>query len=447
VTLGETAGKAVAVLVQQGLLLGVGGLTGRLKVSGVGGADSDEASTTSPQHGSVSDDPKDDDDDASCSTRARAAIALRMMGPVSRPALGALTAALRSDTNLTVRKHAAWALGSIGSSAAESPSEDGTGKRDLGTCTASRQAGQEGGGGVGNGCNTAVCQALADALQGDTEAEVRRNAAHGLGLLYACRSERQQGKKDKSQTQPPGCSNTAHHDRFPLALSHLIAALSDGDAGVRRHAAQALGGMGPAASPAATQLGKTLQDPNGDVRRNAALAMNSIGARAGSGHASSSAGGDGGAGVSERLVGALSDSSYKVRRNAVQALGKLGAGAGPDVVVPLCGLLQSDGHIDVRKRSADALGLVLSGLRGTTGSTEGAAATADKAGLNALAATLSSHADSDVRRLSALALARVGACAGGLASDVVGVLKEVCENDDCPKVRGLARQTVDKLRH
>ena len=89
--------------------------------------------------------------DATAHSRERAAVALRMLGSAARPAGAALATALGGDENAIVRKHCAWALGSIWA----------RGDGDSGILL------------------------LAHTLKSDRDPDVRRNATNALGARTA----------------------------------------------------------------------------------------------------------------------------------------------------------------------------------------------------------------------------------------------------------------------
>lgn len=91
--------------------------------------------------------------DAAAHYRERAAVALRMLGGAARPAGAALASGLRRDGNAIVRKHCAWALGSIWAR--------GDGDSDI--------------------------LLLARTLKSDPDPDVRRNATNALGAKTVLR--------------------------------------------------------------------------------------------------------------------------------------------------------------------------------------------------------------------------------------------------------------------
>jgi len=229
--------------------------------------------------------------------------------------------------------------------------------------------------------------ALAKLLASDSDPDVRRNAAHGLGLV----------------------SYHVGQQAATSSLHVLMTALSDADAGVRRHSAQALGKLGELAKPASSELARLLEDSNSDVRRNAANALKNLGST--------------GLGIESlpSLVSALGDRSYKVRRNSAVALGKLGAEASGAVVALGCAL--GDEHKEVRRRAAEALGLIQLGV----GPEEAV-----------LLGRALSDEDADTRRVAALALLRLGE----VSRVCVGVLELALGGECDKKTRGLIKQVL-----
>jgi len=151
--------------------------------------------------------------DSDMSVRRYAALALGEIGPAASEASPALAAALQ-DSNGDVRYAATGALGRIGPAASE------------------------------------AVPALTAALK-DSDVAVRRTAAESLGQIG------------------PGASE---------AVPALVEALQDPDAPVHVFAAQALGRIGPGAAGAIPALRAALADPNGDnrVRKAAAEALEKI---------------------------------------------------------------------------------------------------------------------------------------------------------------------------
>ena len=90
----------------------------------------------------------------------------------------------------------------------------------------------------------------------------------------------------------------------------LLEALKDGDAGVRRVAAEALGRIGPGAQEAIPELIKALKDKHEYVRIRAAEVLGSIGPEVKE--------------VVPALIEALKDKHAYVRMRAAEALGSIG---------------------------------------------------------------------------------------------------------------------------
>jgi HEAT repeat protein len=121
------------------------------------------------------------------------------------------------------------------------------------------------------------------------------------------------------------------------AVPDLVAALKDGEVRVRAGAADALGGIGPAAVDAIPDLVAALKDGDNAVRAAAARALGRLGPAA--------------VAAIPDLIDALKDSHYDVRAVAADALGGLGPAAVPDLIAAL-----EDGHYEVRMWAAQTLG-------------------------------------------------------------------------------------------
>jgi len=314
--------------------------------------------------------------------RERAALALRfvfgggrldtpvqkhgaLLAPAARLASGPLRTALR-DESAKVRKHAAWTLGSL--AAGGSGDNDGAG-----------------------GSTGSVAALLIALLVSDTDAEVRRNAAHALGhaLLVV----------DPAATATP--------------VGLLARALADdADEGVRRHAAQALGRLGALARPAAAALAQALGDPHPDVRRNAAAALNATGGAGVTGGIGSSDGERDRVVLVAQLAKALQDPNHKVRKSATQTLGKLGELGATHCAAAAVLLVDAttDEHQAVRRSAVEALGKVAAGPppRGRPGLPPSVVA--------GMGQVVLLHADMDIRRRVAVVLSRLGEGARPAAS-------------------------------
>ncbi len=161
----------------------------------------------------------------------------------------------------------------------------------------------------------------------------------------------------------------------------LIKALEkDGDKYFRRHAAFALGNIGPEAKEAVPALINALEkDGDKDVRWRAADALVNIDPEAKE--------------VVPALIKALEkDGDKEVRRNAAYALGKIGPQA-KEVVPALIKAMEKDGDEDVRGRAADALGNIGSEA---------------KEAVPALIKAMEMDGDIDVRRNAADAVGKIG---------------------------------------
>lgn len=170
-------------------------------------------------------------------------------------------------------------------------------------------------------------------------------------------------------------------DSLPL----LVAALSDGDAGVREAAAQAVGQMGPEALP---HLTKMLSHEDKYVRRNAVWAIGKLGPLA--------------KGCVPTLCETLHDPDPRTASGAAQALGNMGADAS-EAVPPLTEAMRGT-NIVLCRMAAKALSQI---------------------GKPALASLISHlrHRDPFVRGEAALAIGWMGAVAAPAVQGLVEVLR------------------------
>ena len=150
-------------------------------------------------------------------------------------------------------------------------------------------------------------------------------AALSFALTLPCTSVLAQEKPQERATSRTGLHSADPDQRLHAidslssigsraadAIPSLIGAFDDSDAGVRWHAAVALGKIGPAAVPA---LVSALKDGQVNIRRGAALALGMIGS-------------DANAAV-PALISALTDNDELVREHAAEALGRFGSEARP----------------------------------------------------------------------------------------------------------------------
>ena len=77
-----------------------------------------------------------------------------------------------------------------------------------------------------------------------------------------------------------GCPKAEDKKKVVKTVEQWVADLKDKDPAVRRHAASALGGIGPEAEKAVPALIEALKDKDWSVRSRAAWALGSIGPRA-----------------------------------------------------------------------------------------------------------------------------------------------------------------------
>lgn len=215
-----------------------------------------------------------------------------------------------NDSGLTVRAHAAQALGRIGSPAASSvpglisllEDEDET----------VRSAAIESVARVG-GPTTEVIEALVRCLE-DPSHHLRAAAAKELGSLNECAA---------------------------AACRALVPLLQDREEIVRDAAAHAIGQIGEFDDEAADEMADGLASPDSVVRAQTAEALGDIGETA---HESAPA-----------LVDALTDENDMVRAKAVEALGKIGEVAAEIAVPGLVRALRDTDNI-VSSLAAEALG-------------------------------------------------------------------------------------------
>lgn len=128
----------------------------------------------------------------------------------------------------------------------------------------------------------------------------------------------------------------------PADISTLTLALSGGDACIRRLIVEILGGIGPRARPAMTELVKCLSDSDSGVRWEVARAITAVGARPED---------------IPRLVNALVDTSGPIRTSVACALGEIGVVAVPTLIERM-----ADANSCIREGIAVALGKI--GARG-----------------------------------------------------------------------------------
>ena len=122
-------------------------------------------------------------------------------------------------------------------------------------------------------------------------------------------------------------------------LPELIQALKDGDTKMRRHAAVALGEIGPSASSAIPALIEALKDEDHKVRENVAYTLGTLGPEAKQ--------------AIPALIEALNDEDVYVGSEAAYALGAIG----PEAVPALMEALKDESE-DMRGNAADAIGQI-----------------------------------------------------------------------------------------
>jgi HEAT repeat protein len=229
---------------------------------------------------------------------------------------------------------------------------------------------------------------LVGRLKGDAHPAVRAMAASALG--------------DIAQASVAGKRGI-----WEAAGPALLEALREGEARLKRSAAYALGSLGQAATPAASDLHTALRDGSATVRQNAAWALGQIGP-----------GADESAAELGRL---LSDADPLVRRDAAWALGQLSPSTARQSVSPLLDLIQSE-----KEREGTVVLNALNSLGKLTGPD-------DRPRASLLYPYLTSRAP-DVRRQAALVLGNMG---GPPAMRALPILREALSDSD-PEVQAMA---------
>jgi HEAT repeat protein len=202
-----------------------------------------------------------------------------------------------TDSNGNVRRHAANALGKLGS---------------------------EG-----------VIPALLNAIE-HSNADVRGNAAYALGQLgsEAAIPALLNAIKDSDYLVRHRAAYALRQLGSEAAIPGLLNALTDSNGNVRRHAANTLGDLGSEA--AIPGLLNAIEHSNADVRGDAAHALGKLGSEA----------------AIPILLNALKDSNASVRGSAAYALGQLGS----EAAIPALLSTLKDSDVYVRCRAAEALG-------------------------------------------------------------------------------------------
>jgi HEAT repeat protein len=286
--------------------------------------------------------------DQNAEVRGAVISVLGAIGPMAKPAVPQITAALKDpnkfvrtmaavalwwidrQTNVTVpiliegledkgmdledRKGCAWVLGEMGPKAKAAVPEliaalRGIGKTSRTTSTVALASyASEALGRMGEPAVPALTKALRD-----EDAEIRKNAAWALFRM---------GPKAKG------------------AVPALIAKSKDAQVDVRRFAIGALAKIGPAAREAVPALIERLKDEHGGVRRNAGWALGHIGAPAKD--------------AVPTLIVTLNDKDKAARDSAVWALGRIGPPA-KAAVPALIEALKIERHSEL---AAEALGRI-----------------------------------------------------------------------------------------
>jgi HEAT repeat protein len=239
--------------------------------------------------------------------------AAEALGTKGRAALPALSKAL-SDGDVIVRREVAWSFVRIGT--------------------------------LAQPATPALLAALSD-----NDREVREHAATALGqigrparaaiptLVNMLRSDEEFGARQHAASALGNIGEAGE------ALPALITALTDPDINVRIVAAEALGKLGSAAAPAASQLLlvlKDMQTGREGVRQQAAFALGKIGMATPN--------------IISALCEARNDPHRDPRRFAVRALGDLGPDA-ESAAIEVANALDDD-EANVREDAAEALGKI-----------------------------------------------------------------------------------------
>lgn len=184
---------------------------------------------------------------------------------------------------------------------------------------------------------------LIAALQ-DGDAGVRWHAAAGLMRLGASAAGAAPALFEAMRDEQWVVRNAAGRALEEVARSEdipeLARALGDPSAETRYHVARALGRQGRAAAAAVPALVEALRDRDADVRIEAGWALGSVGSE--------------GEAAIPGLIDALKDSDPQVRAIAVWGLGAIGA-RGPEAAGALRDVLKEEENRDVREAAGRAL--------------------------------------------------------------------------------------------
>jgi HEAT repeat protein len=238
-------------------------------------------------------------------------------------------------------------------------------------------------------------------LAKDPSGVVRLSVIEALGLMAAPKGQQQLRKRRRFRLRGyrfswlwwrKPAAPAVSEDPVALAVTALGTALNDESAGVRTHAAMALGRIGPAAEATAGRLIARLKDNDESVRCEAAEALAQVGGTVDL--------------TVQSLASLLADASSAVRASAARALGALREAARPTVPT-LVSLLQ-DRQEAVRTAAAEAIAQ---------------AGPLDEQATKALAGSLGST-DTVAQAQAAEALGAIGTA----AQDAAPALVEVLEN-------------------
>jgi HEAT repeat protein len=327
--------------------------------------------------------------DANPSVRFNAARALRYMGPLTKAALPALTAALR-DSDAEVRSAVYVAIRQTGPEGRQvfidALRQDGKAHSRAEIVAALGELGLE------------AAPAIPDLEAALRDEELRLPAIESLGKIGpAAKTTLPALEKSLKDKNPKARRATLHAMGLigQASLPILLVCLKDNE--LRAGAAAALGRIGRGAKEAAPTLCKLLQDPDAEVRRNAAKALGAIGPQSPE--------------VIPSLIQTLPDK--EAGEPAADSLGRMGKQA----VKPLIEALRSEGS---RDRAALALSRI---------------------GAPAVSETTPLLKDEKLRGTAIQILGQIG----GVARDAVPDLEAIAENKN-DAAHADAAQAVDKIK-
>jgi HEAT repeat protein len=310
--------------------------------------------------------------DVDAGVRRRAAAALgRAKGAAAVPAAKAL-AAFVGDADAGVRAETAASLGALREAAKDAPWAQLLGDKDAGVRAAARRAAREAGATGGAELDKVLLQSFAGAAAGD-RADIAATAG-AVGAVATVRAALADGDASVRRAAADGAGGLG-----AAGATLLVPALGDADPAVRVAAVRGLVG-----AKAAAPLVEAARGPDLDVRVAALEALGRIGDA-------------GGAAARAALERAAADASERARAAAARGLGGLGASASE-----LLERLLDDPAADVREAAVVGLGAAWSALPSTE-----------------LKLRLSDEKSADRRAAAALALARQAATPTGAESQKV----------------------------